>query len=101
VAETEIGPRYRIALDRGLPRPRNAGEIRIDAWPADILARIGGPLCVIYENENVPGLLSREGVTDVVAVATTRNALTMAETIGPDRNNAADPSSQTRIGRPQ
>lgn len=31
IAETEIGGLYRIALDQGLPRPRNAGEIGIAA----------------------------------------------------------------------
>lgn len=82
VAETEIGGLYRIALDQGLPRPRNAGEIGIAAWLADNLAQIGGPALVVYENGRVPGLLSREGVAAVVGVATTRNVLAMAEDSG-------------------
>ncbi len=78
VAETEIGSLYRLALDGGLARPRNAGEIGIAAWLADNLLSIGGPALIVYENGRVPGLLSREGVAAVVAVATTRNFLSMA-----------------------
>ncbi|HXA22018.1 MAG TPA: hypothetical protein VNW90_06935 [Acetobacteraceae bacterium] len=82
IAETEIGGLYRIALDQGLPRPRNAGEIGIATWLAENLARVGGPALVVYENGRVPGMLSREGVADVVAVATTRNMLRMAQEEG-------------------
>lgn len=82
VAETEIGKLYAIALEHSLPRPRNAGEIGIAAWLADSLAHIGGPALVVYENGRVPGMLSREGVAAVVAVATTRNLLTMAQDHG-------------------
>jgi len=82
VADTEIGALYRIALDQDLPRPRNAGEIGIAAWLADNLAQTGGPALVVYENGKVPGLLSREGVAAVVAVATTRNLLAMAAAEG-------------------
>jgi len=79
VAQTEIGSLYRIALEQGLPRPRNAGEIGIAAWLADNLAHVGGPALVVYENGRVPSMLSREGVAAVVAVATTRNFLAMAQ----------------------
>jgi len=79
IVETEIGGLYRIALDQGLPRPRNAGEIGIATWLAENLAHIGGPALVVYENGRVPNLLSREGVAAVVAVATTRNMLRMAQ----------------------
>ena len=82
VAETEIGPLYRLALEQGLPRPRNAGEIGIAAWLAENLAHVGGPALVVYENGKVPGMLSREGVAEIVAVATTRNFLHMAEADG-------------------
>jgi hypothetical protein len=82
IGETEIGGLYRIALDQGLPRPRNAGEIGIATWLAANLARVGGPALVVYENGRVPGMLSREGVADVVAVATTRNMLRMAQEEG-------------------
>jgi predicted aconitase len=65
-----------------------AGEIA--AWLADNLAQTGGPALVVYENGKVPGLLSREGVAAVVAVATTRNFLAMAaaEGIIPDAHRA-------------
>ncbi len=82
VVETEIGSLYRLALDQNLPRPRNAGEIGIAAWLAENLVTVGGPALVVYENGRVPGLLSREGVAAVVAVATTRNLLTMAQEEG-------------------
>lgn len=82
IADTEIGNLYRIALDQGLPRPRNAGEIGIAAWLADNLVFIGGPALVVYENGRVPSMLSREGVAAVVALATTRNMLRMAQDEG-------------------
>jgi hypothetical protein len=82
IAETEIGGLYRIALDQGLRRPRNAGEIGIATWLAENLAHIGGPALVVYENGRVPNMLSREGVAAVVAVATTRNMLHMAQEEG-------------------
>ena len=82
IADTEIGGLYRIALDQGLCRPRNAGEIGIATWLADNLSHIGGPALVVYENGRVPNLLSREGVAAVVAVATTRNMLHMAQEQG-------------------
>jgi hypothetical protein len=82
VAETEIGGLYRLALDQDLPRPRNAGEIGIAAWLADNLAHVGGPALVVYENGRVPNMLTREGMAAVVAVATTRNLLMMAQDEG-------------------
>jgi hypothetical protein len=82
IAQTDIGALYRLALDQNLRRPRNAGEIGIAAWLADNLAHIGGPALVIYENGRVPGMLSREGVAAVVALAITRNLLTMAQENG-------------------
>ena len=82
VVETEIGSLYRLALDQGLPRPRNSGEIGIATWLAENLGLIGGPALVIYENGRVPGLLSREGVAAVVAVATTRNFLAIVQENG-------------------
>lgn len=82
VVETEIGGLYRIALEQGLPRPRNAGEIGIATWLAENLTEIGGPALVVYENGRVPNMLSREGVAAVVAVATTRNMLAMAQQEG-------------------
>ncbi len=80
--QTEIGGLYRIALEQGLPRPRNAGEIGIATWLAENLSHIGGPALVVYENGKVPNMLSREGVTAVVAVATTRNMLKIAQEEG-------------------
>lgn len=82
VVETEIGGLYRIALEQGLPRPRNAGEIGIATWLAENLTEIGGPALVVYENGRVPDMLSREDVAAVVAVATTRNMLRMAQEEG-------------------
>lgn len=82
IVETEIGGLYRIALDQGLPRPRNAGEIAIATWLADNLHHVGGPALVVYENGRVPNMLAREGVASLVAVATTRNMLKMAEEEG-------------------
>lgn len=82
VVVTEIGSLYRIAVDQGLPRPRNAGEIGIATWLAENLADIGGPALVVYENGRVPGLLSREGVAALVVVATTRNLLSIAQQEG-------------------
>ena len=82
IAETEIGGLYRLALEQGLPRPRNAGEIGIAAWLADNLSHVGGPALVVYENGRVPNMLSREGVAAMVAVATTRNVLHMAQEKG-------------------
>lgn len=82
VAATEIGVLYRIALEQGKDRPRNAGEIGIATWLAENLAVTGGPALVVYENGRVPGMLNREGVGAVVAVATTRNLLAMAEQNG-------------------
>ena len=82
VAETEIGGLYRLALERGLRRPRDAGEIGIATWLADNLSHIGGPALVVYENGRVPNMLSREGMAAVVAVATTRNMLRMAQEEG-------------------
>jgi hypothetical protein len=79
VAETEIGGLYRIALDQGLRRPRNAGEIGIATWLAENLAHIGGPALIVYGNGRVPNILSREEVAAVVAVATTRNMLRIAQ----------------------
>jgi hypothetical protein len=69
-------------VDRGLPRPRNAGEIDIATWLADNLAHIGGPALVVYENGRVPNMLSREAVVAVVAAATTRNMLRVAQEEG-------------------
>lgn len=82
VVETEIGGPYRLALEQDLPRPRDAGEIAIATWLAENLPAIGGPALVVYENGRVPNLLAREGVAAIVAVATTRNMLMMAETRG-------------------
>ena len=65
-----------------MPRSRDAREIGIAAWLADNLSRIGGPALVVYENGRVPNMLSREGVAAVVAVATTRNMLRMAQEKG-------------------
>ena len=65
-----------------MPRPRNADEIGIAAWLADNLSHIGGPALAVYENGRMPNMLSREGVAAVVAVATTRNMLRMAQEKG-------------------
>ncbi len=64
------------------PRPRDAGEIGIATWLADNLSHIGGPALVVYENDRVPNMLSREGVVAVVAVATTQNMPHMAQEKG-------------------
>jgi len=55
--------------------PRNAGEIAITEWLSDELRHLGGPALVVYENGRVPAMLAREGVTETIAVATTRNLL--------------------------
>lgn len=82
VAATELGGLYRLALERNLERPRNAGEIAIAEWLSMRLRQAGGPALVVYENGRVPGMLAREGVAATVAVATTRNVLGLAEQEG-------------------
>ena len=83
IAESDLGPVYRLALEQpGVRKPRNAGEIAIAEWLAENLARIGGPALVIYENGLVPNVLARQGVSATVAVATTRNLLHLAEQEG-------------------
>ncbi len=42
LAETELGPLYRLAIDQGIKPPRNAGEIGIIDWLSDNLRHIGG-----------------------------------------------------------
>lgn len=51
-------------------------------WLSDELRHLGGPALVVYENARVPTMLAREGVTETVAVATTRNLLELAEREG-------------------
>ena len=82
IAETELGPLYKLALDQQMKPPRNAGEIAIAEWLADELRHRGGPALVVYENGRVPALLAREGVAATVAVATTRNLLELAQREG-------------------
>jgi hypothetical protein len=82
VAETELGPVYRLALESDVKKPRNAGEIAITEWLAEKLPLIGGPALVVYENGRVPATLAREGVSETVAVATTRNLLELAQDQG-------------------
>ncbi len=82
VAESEFGDLYRLALREGARTPRNAGEIAIAAWLGDNLRAVGGPALVVYENGRVPTLLLREGVAAEVAVATTRNLLSLAQEAG-------------------
>ena len=82
VAATELGPLYRLALEQGVKRPRNAGEIAITEWLGDELLHLGGPALVVYENGRVPAMLAREGVAATVAVLTTRNLLTLAQQEG-------------------
>ncbi len=82
IVETEIGALYRIALDQGLRRPRNAGEIGIATWLAENLFQIGGPALVVHENGRVPNLPGRAGVAAGVAVAPTRTKLPMAQEPG-------------------
>ena len=82
IAESDLGSLYRIALDQGLKKPRNAGEIAIAEWLASELLHFGGPALVVYENGLVPNLLARQGVAATVAVATTRNFLKLAEEAG-------------------
>lgn len=82
IATTELGPLYKLALDQQVRPPRNAGEIAIAEWLADELRHLGGPALVVYENGRVPAMLAREGVTETVAVATTRNVLELAQREG-------------------
>jgi hypothetical protein len=82
VATTELGPLYKLALDQHVRPPRNAGEIAIAEWLSDELRHLGGPALVVYENGRVPAMLAREGVTETVAVATTRNLLELAQREG-------------------
>jgi hypothetical protein len=82
IAETELGGLYKLALDRGMKKPRNAGEIAIAEWLGDELGHIGAPTLVVYENGRVPAMLARDGVLAAVAVLTTRNLLTLAEQRG-------------------
>ena len=82
VVETELGPLYRLALETGMKRPRDAGELAITAWLAEFLPQIGGTALVIYENGKVPLMLQREGIAADIAVATTRNLLVLAEAEG-------------------
>ena len=82
VVETEFGPLYRLALETGVKRPRNSGEIAITEWLVEFLPQIGGTALVVYENGKVPNMLAREGIAGDVAVATTRNLLELAEAEG-------------------
>jgi hypothetical protein len=82
IAETELGGLYRLALEQGIKKPRNAGEIAIAEWLGDELRHIGGPALVVYENGRVPAMLARDGVLETVAVVTTRNLLAFAEERG-------------------
>jgi hypothetical protein len=82
IANSELGPVYRLALEQGVRTPRNAGEIAITDWLAERLVEIGGPALVVYENGRVPSMLARAGIAETVAVATTRNLLEMAEQEG-------------------
>jgi hypothetical protein len=82
VALTELGPLYKLALDQHVKPPRNAGEIAITEWLSDELRHLGGPALVVYENGRVPAMLAREGITETVAVATTRNLLELAQREG-------------------
>jgi hypothetical protein len=82
IAESDLGQLYWIALEQGLKKPRNAGEIAIAEWLTDALTHVGGPALVVYENGRVPNLLARQGVAATVAVATTRNFLKLAEERG-------------------
>jgi hypothetical protein len=49
---------------------------------ADELRHLGGPALVVYENSRVPAMLAREGVTETVAAATTRNLFELAQREG-------------------
>ncbi len=82
VAETELGPVYRLAQQQGIRPPRNAGEIAVTEWLSDHLVAIGGPALVVYQNGRVPRMLAREGVDAPIAVATTRNFLELAQQQG-------------------
>jgi hypothetical protein len=82
IATIELGPLYKLALDRHVKPPRNAGEIAITEWLSDELRHLGGPALVVYENGRVPATLAREGITETIAVATTRNLLEMAQREG-------------------
>ena len=82
IAETELGALYKLALEQGVKKPRNAGEIAIAEWLGDELGHIGGPAIVVYENGRVPAMLARDGVLATVAVLTTRNLLALAEKQG-------------------
>jgi hypothetical protein len=82
IAATELGPLYKLALDQHVKPPRNAREIAITEWLSDELRHLGGPALVVYENGRVPAMLAREGVTQTVAVATTRNLLELAQREG-------------------
>jgi hypothetical protein len=79
---TDIGELYRIAIETGRPRPRNAGEHAIVEWLSDHVASFGGPALVVYENGRVPNLLVREGLTEDVVVVTSRALLNLAERAG-------------------
>jgi hypothetical protein len=89
IADTELGSLYRLALDQGARPPRNAGEIAITNWLADALPGIGGPALVVYENGRVLNMLAREGIAEMVAVATTRNLIELAQQEGIIQDAAA------------
>jgi hypothetical protein len=78
IAETDLGPVYRLALEQGVRTPRSAGEIAITEWLAKNLPDIGGTALVVYESGAVPNISARRGVAATVAVATTRNLLHLA-----------------------
>jgi len=82
IAVTEIGPLYKLALDQNMKPPRNAGEIGIAEWLTAELRHLGGPALVVYENGRIPNMLAREGITETIAVATTRNLLELAQREG-------------------
>jgi hypothetical protein len=89
-----------------------------DTSPLIHLAAVGqlpstqGPALVVYENGRVPRMIRREGLSNVVVVATTRAILTFAEQQGlirsaeatwqaiSTRAPGANPELQTRIIRP-
>lgn len=83
IARTEIGEAYRLARQADSAfRMRNGGEQAILNWLAETLPTTRGPALVVYESGRVPRMIRREGLGDVVVVATTRALLVFAEQEG-------------------
>ena len=82
IAETDWGPIFQLAIERGLKAPRNTGELAIILWLHEHLASDVREAFVIYEDKRVPGMMAGEPGLEDVALLTTRSFLVVAERRG-------------------